>query len=86
MTTKKIARFDFTEGWLQKKGYKSGLGYKKSVQKWAWIQKKRTKVSLDTKYLKGDYKKIARFDLDYKVLEGCLQKKRSKSADWLLAP
>jgi len=33
---KKIARFDFTEGWLQKKGYKSGLGYKK----------KRTKVSL----------------------------------------
>jgi len=41
---------------------------------------------LDTKYLKGDYKKIARFDLDYKVLEGCLQKKRSKSADWLLAP
>ena len=73
---KKIARFDFTEGWLQKKGYKSGLGYKK----------KRTKVSLDTKYLKGDYKKIARFDLDYKVLEGCLQKKRSKSADWLLAP
>jgi hypothetical protein len=33
---KKIARFDFTEGWLQKK---------------------RTKVGLDTKYLKGGYKK-----------------------------
>jgi hypothetical protein len=37
---KKIARFDFTEGWVQKKG---------------------TKVGLDTKHLKGDYKKNSAF-------------------------